>query len=181
MTRTYDYFAHVESPEGFANRDVLFDVAKRFGCNLDGAVVRFVEGMIRDRWKDADAVARFRAALAAMQVSRETVEAADMSVPHYTLICLMEECAEIAELCSRAAVRVAKALRFGLSEVQPGQLEDNATRITHELADLLALAERLEQAGVISRERVDDKEPEVRQVPGVRAGPLRHGGRPAEA
>jgi NTP pyrophosphatase (non-canonical NTP hydrolase) len=81
----------------------------------------------------------------------------------HLLTCLAEECAEISEQCSKVAVRVSKALRFGLAEVQPGQLRTNAERIAAELADLLALAEVLEGAGVITRAEVENKKEKVRR------------------
>jgi NTP pyrophosphatase (non-canonical NTP hydrolase) len=80
----------------------------------------------------------------------------------HLLTILAEECAEISEQCSKVAVRVSKALRFGLSEVQPNQLLTNAERISAELADLLALVEVLESSGVISRAEVDRKKWKVK-------------------
>jgi hypothetical protein len=67
----------------------------------------------------------------------------------HLLIALMEECSEISEQCSRAAIRVSKALRFGRDEVQPGQLLDNSQRVVAELGDLRATAEYLEEIGVL--------------------------------
>lgn len=61
---------------------------------------------------------------------------------HY-LSCLAEECSEV-------AVRVSKALRFGLNECQPGQMLNNRQRIEEELRDLIAVAEILAEEGVIS-------------------------------
>lgn len=46
----------------------------------------------------------------------------------------MEECNEVAQ-------RASKALRFGLSEVQPGQPLANAERIRQEFADLCGVYE----------------------------------------
>jgi hypothetical protein len=48
------------------------------------------------------------------------------------LTILAEECAEVAQ-------RVSKALRFGLTEIQPGQDKTNAERIEQEFLDLLAV------------------------------------------
>lgn len=75
----------------------------------------------------------------------------------YKLICLMEECAEISEQCSRVGVRVSKALRFGLTEVQSGQLLSNAERIVAELAELKALIILLERDGTIDQTQIDLK------------------------
>jgi len=52
----------------------------------------------------------------------------------YLLICLAEECSEITQ-------RVSKALRFGLTEVQPGWNADNITRLCSEVNDLLGVVE----------------------------------------
>jgi hypothetical protein len=86
-----------------------------------------------------------------------------MTNTDHLLICMMEECAEISEQCSRIAVRISKALRFGLSEVQPGQLLSNAERITVELADLIAVAEMLEDAGDITRATIEAKKVKLRK------------------
>jgi adenylosuccinate lyase len=55
----------------------------------------------------------------------------------------------MAEECSEVAQRVSKALRFGVSEVQPGQLLTNAERIAAEFRDLLAAYEMLNEEGVL--------------------------------
>lgn len=59
-----------------------------------------------------------------------------MNKTEYLLTTLAEECAEVAQ-------RACKALRFGLSEIQPGQPDDNKRRLERELADLMATAEML--------------------------------------
>ena len=65
-----------------------------------------------------------------------------MNRDQHLLICLMEECDEVGQ-------RVSKALRFGLSEVQPGQNLTNAERIVEELGDLLSVAAILRAKGLI--------------------------------
>lgn len=65
-----------------------------------------------------------------------------MNRAEHLLTCLAEECAEVSQ-------RVSKALRFGLSEVQPGQCKDNARRIADELGDLYAVALILANEGII--------------------------------
>lgn len=65
-----------------------------------------------------------------------------MTRNEHLLIILGEECAEVAQ-------RVSKALRFGLSEVEPGEEAPNAQRITAELKDLWAMAIICAQAGLI--------------------------------
>jgi hypothetical protein len=65
-----------------------------------------------------------------------------MNRTEHLLTCLAEECAEVGQ-------RVSKALRFGLSEVQPGQPLRNSDRIEEELRDLFAVASILAAEGVI--------------------------------
>ena len=60
----------------------------------------------------------------------------------YLLICLAEECDEVGQ-------RVSKALRFGLSEVQPGQPLNNGARILEEIHDLLSVLAILQREGVL--------------------------------
>lgn len=59
-----------------------------------------------------------------------------MNETEHLLTNLSEECAETIQ-------RVSKAIRFGLSEIQPGQLEDNTRRLEREYAELVAVAELL--------------------------------------
>lgn len=57
----------------------------------------------------------------------------------YLLICLAEECVEVAQ-------RICKAQRFGLEEIQesnPNETRNNRTRIIEELNDLVAVADKL--------------------------------------
>jgi hypothetical protein len=69
----------------------------------------------------------------------------------YLLVCLMEECDEVSQ-------RAAKALRFGLDEVQPGQADTNAQRLFSELVDLSTVVYELHQRGVVPLPWVcDDK------------------------
>ncbi len=65
-----------------------------------------------------------------------------MNHTEYLLTCLAEEAVEVAQ-------RATKALRFGCDEVQPGQGLSNTRRIRQELNDLIAVAEMLEEAGVL--------------------------------
>lgn len=84
-----------------------------------------------------------------------------MTTQEHLLSCLAEECAEISEQCAALAVRVSKALRFGLNEQQSGDLRTNAERIAIEIGDLLGVAEILVEAGVIHREVVVAKKLKV--------------------
>jgi NTP pyrophosphatase (non-canonical NTP hydrolase) len=59
-----------------------------------------------------------------------------MNRTEHLLTILSEECAEVSQ-------RVSKALRFGLSEIQPGQELDNAQRVTQEMQDLMGTFEML--------------------------------------
>lgn len=65
-----------------------------------------------------------------------------MTRAEYLLACLAEECDEVGQRCM-------KALRFGLTEVQPGQTLTNADRIFGELSDLYAVAQLLQKEGLI--------------------------------
>lgn len=56
----------------------------------------------------------------------------------------------LAEECCEVGQRVAKALRFGVAEVQPGQPLSNARRISDELGDLLGVMDRLLERGVLN-------------------------------
>lgn len=83
-----------------------------------------------------------------------------MNKTEHLLICLAEECAEVAQ-------RVSKALRFGLGEIQMGQPLTNAERISQELHDLIAVALMLEKKGVLkdvvpNHNEVAEKDAKVR-------------------
>lgn len=56
---------------------------------------------------------------------------------------IVEECAEVQQ-------RATKMLRFGVQEVQPGQLLTNAQRLSQELGDLMAVLKLAEAAALIS-------------------------------
>ena len=60
---------------------------------------------------------------------------------------IIEECAEVQH-------RACKALRFGLSEVQPGQDLDNAARLSDEIGDLGGILNLAFADGLISEDRV---------------------------
>lgn len=60
---------------------------------------------------------------------------------------IIEECAEVQH-------RACKALRFGLSEVQPGQDLTNAERLSDEIGDLGAILCLANQEGMISEDRI---------------------------
>lgn len=89
-----------------------------------------------------------------------------MNSTEHILACLAEECSEISEQCSKVSVRISKALRFGLGEIQPGQLLSNMERIAVELADLQAVAEVLQDLGVITLAQKDAKKAKLREFMG---------------
>lgn len=79
-----------------------------------------------------------------------------MKTTEHLLAILAEECAEVAQRCT-------KALRFGLLEEQPGQAS-NAQRIATEMADLLGVYEMLEDRGDLPRVSAFAREAKIRQV-----------------
>jgi NTP pyrophosphatase (non-canonical NTP hydrolase) len=60
-----------------------------------------------------------------------------MTREQHLLTVLAEECAEVAQ-------RAAKAVRFGMAEVQPGQDADNRARLEAELGDLMGMLDMLD-------------------------------------
>jgi len=83
-----------------------------------------------------------------------------MNQVEHLLSCLSEECAEVSQ-------RASKALRFGLLEVQPGQLLTNSERIVAELVDLQAIIEMLIEIEAIQydivRSEIDRKKEKVKK------------------
>jgi hypothetical protein len=67
-----------------------------------------------------------------------------MTRQDYLLICLMEECAEVAQ-------RASKAIRFGIDGVQEGNPLNNSERIMVEYCDFIAVVEMLQDEGAIAR------------------------------
>lgn len=55
----------------------------------------------------------------------------------------------LAEECSEVAQRASKVNRFGVREVQPGQVLDNSDRLICEWADLQAVMEMLQAEGFV--------------------------------
>lgn len=74
-----------------------------------------------------------------------------MTIPDHLLLCLSEECAEVAQ-------RVSKALRFTLDEIQPGQEKTNAERIAEEMDDLFAVYEMLNEKGILRHSITERRE-----------------------
>lgn len=65
-----------------------------------------------------------------------------MNKKEHLFTCLAEEAAEVSQ-------RVSKALRFGLSETQAGQMLSNDDRIVQEIQDFISVAEILYREGLI--------------------------------
>lgn len=78
-----------------------------------------------------------------------------MTETEHLLSCLAEECAEV-------SVRVSKALRFGLTEVQPGQGLTNSARIADELSDLAGVIEMLNARGALQWSTSKDEQVAVK-------------------
>lgn len=84
-----------------------------------------------------------------------------MKTEQYLLTVLAEECAEVAQ-------RATKAIRFGLTEVQPGQPHNNAERMLDEIVDLCVILSMLQKdCGLgqcdMSEENLAKKEAKVRR------------------
>jgi hypothetical protein len=72
----------------------------------------------------------------------------------------------VAEECTEVGQRASKALRFGMTEVQEGQVYDNSERILHEVADLagaleLAYGFKIDDMLAELRPRINDKKAKV--------------------
>jgi hypothetical protein len=65
-----------------------------------------------------------------------------MTRKEHLLLILAEECSEVAH-------RVSKALRFGVSEIEPGQELTNGCRIAMECDDLIGVLEMLHSEHVV--------------------------------
>ncbi len=64
-----------------------------------------------------------------------------MTKEQYLLTCLSEECAEVAQRCT-------KAIRFGIEEVQDGQELTNLQRLQGEINDFLGVLWALHKEGI---------------------------------
>lgn len=81
-----------------------------------------------------------------------------MTTKEHLIAILAEEGVEVAQ-------RATKALRFGLTEIQPGQTLNNAERITQEFADLCGIYE-LSGLPPPSRDAIQAKKAKVLQFLG---------------
>ena len=66
-----------------------------------------------------------------------------------------EELAELGKECNEAIQRAMKMLRFGVDEVEPGQVLTNADRLAYELGDVVEVADPLIQRGVLSTDAIE--------------------------
>lgn len=66
------------------------------------------------------------------------------------LTILVEECAEVQQ-------RATKLLRFGRDEVQPGQPDSNAARLSQEIGDLFAMIDLAADAGLVDTIAIFDQ------------------------
>jgi hypothetical protein len=71
-----------------------------------------------------------------------------MTTQEHLLVCLMEECAEIAQVATRITQAAAKALRFGLDNGYPGTDRTNRADLVREINDLMGVIEAIQEAGV---------------------------------
>lgn len=71
-----------------------------------------------------------------------------MTANEHLLLKLNEECLEVAH-------RVTKAMRFGITEIQPHQILNNAERIQEEFAGILAAYNKCVAAGLLAMPHVD--------------------------
>lgn len=89
-----------------------------------------------------------------------------MNETEYILTVTVEECTEVAKECLELAQRCTKALRFGLTETQPGEMADNEVRLWKEVEDLqgsLEMLVDLRGKGGTTRAGVDAKKARVRK------------------
>lgn len=66
-----------------------------------------------------------------------------MNREQFLLTLLSEECAEVAQRCS-------KSIRFGLDEIQEGQAKNNQERLVEELRDLMTILHLLRKEGYLN-------------------------------
>ncbi|HIH2744917.1 TPA: hypothetical protein ACYLN4_000583 [Burkholderia lata] len=95
-------------------------------------------------------------------ISRDVIDSRKAEIRHFTSTDLL---VAMIRSCSLISKNVAKALRFGLDDAEPGQSLTNARRIEYELVLFLAVTELLETAGILdlsgARELIENKKAKV--------------------
>ena len=79
-----------------------------------------------------------------------------MDRTEHLLVCLAEECAELAQA-------VSKALRFGLDDGHPERGTTNADDIARELHDLFGVIELLDESGALPQVRAMDSDAAINE------------------
>lgn len=77
-------------------------------------------------------------------IDKNQIQNTPMNRADYLLSHLAQECAEV-------IVRITKAQMFGLDEIQPGQEFTNWERIMHEMADVVAIGEVMNDEDILAR------------------------------
>lgn len=62
----------------------------------------------------------------------------------------------LGEEAAETIQRATKAMRFGLSEVQPGQGRTNAQRLAQEIGDFLGMVDQLIAQGLLAKDDVEE-------------------------
>lgn len=85
------------------------------------------------------------------ETKMNTIQNTPMNRADYLLSHLAQECAEV-------IVCITKAQMFGVNEIQPGQEFTNWQRLMHEMADVIAIGEVMNDEGILERSfaTVDD-------------------------
>lgn len=79
-----------------------------------------------------------------------------MTRKEHLLTILQEECNEVGQ-------RASKMLRFGVTEIQPGQTLSNSERLIFEFNDLIAVMQLLRREGVLPSKLVRDEYVEAKK------------------
>lgn len=80
-----------------------------------------------------------------------------MTENEYLLTVLSEECAEVTH-------RVSKMLRFGPTQIEPGQELNNKERLTQELTDLIAVGDILYDRHLVGAVFNSEKQEKYKKV-----------------
>jgi len=108
------------------------EAAQQTSKVIRGGMTQIEPGQTEDNWR------RLERELADIMATAELLE---LRIPdqdkekeiEHPLIVLVEKCAETVQ-------RASKAIRFGMTEIEPGQTENNRRRLECKLADIMAMA-----------------------------------------